>query len=66
MGVLLLKDGYKSIFTIKLKYNQVPIANFTNFIIRYRCPKKGHSTNEKVNHFNVYTPYRRYRSWNWI
>jgi hypothetical protein len=61
MGLLLLKDGNKGIFTFKLIYNQVPIANLINFITHYKCPKRGHSTNKKINHRNVYTPYMRYR-----
>jgi hypothetical protein len=44
-----------------LIYNQFQILNLISFIIRYMCPKKGHSTKmgiviQKVNQLNVHSP----------
>jgi hypothetical protein len=62
VGVFLLKNNYIGIFIIKLlMYNQFQILNLISFIIRYRCPKKGHFSKmgiviQKVNHLNVHSP----------
>jgi hypothetical protein len=42
-------------------YNQFQILNLINFIIRYKCLKKGHFTKmaimtQKVSHLSAFTP----------
>jgi hypothetical protein len=61
-GCIFIENNYINIFIIKLlMYNQLQILDFISFIIRYKCPKKGHCTKmgivtPKVSHFNVHSP----------